>query len=441
MTCVHGKQRKVNDSDNESTHDTPHRPGIKPSGPPKPNLPDLPAAPQKETIPASGFRGLYSENLQDFPKSIADIKNSKSLDFVEQEFRWMFDHRTVTLNSWWRNSHNTAPMTPLGCPWAPPPTPKVNLHTAFIHTYTAPRLAVIETQEFHQCLITFAEHWNYVISNVGTERFLERFTELNSTESLRKHLESMVLSKNSIQDKHATLQTEEHVKSFNSDPTAHHGKTFSGPERHISTDTEQIVRKQELRLQLELKAPASSSKLTPAKPLQIKGAASKSTPSPLKALPPSSLLSNSLIGVSKPRASWVMMGWRVLKECPALEKPTILIVDGLIQPYQPDHGSGLPYKKGVQFNHPKQLSSFRYHMLIQPGHEDFPLFMLEDFLARQVAIHFTNTVQAVLTHTSWWTQKRVGQSRRKHRCSYWLWAVELAVDNNNSQDRPPEKRL
>ncbi|KAJ7753475.1 hypothetical protein B0H16DRAFT_1723097 [Mycena metata] len=356
-----GKQRKVDDSDNESTHDTPRRPGIKPGGPPKPNFPDPPANPPKETIPATGFRGLYSENLQDFPKSIADMKNSKSPSFVPPKSRWMFDHRAITLNSWWRNPHDAAPTTPLGRPWAPPPNPKgptnvlpdkshqqgqeilvrllddpgfsclccilhacflrvplastsaaprarsrsaatvrsspptsnsnafrleslpwfemghqrtwqfcVDLHTSFIRAHTAQRLAVIETQDFHQRFIAFTEHCDFVVSNVGTERFLERFTESNSTESLRERLQSMVLSENAIQDKHAALQTEEHVKSFDTDPAAHHNKTFSGPERHIPTNAEQ----------------RSSTTSSPTKPLKIKGAAAKSAPSPSKAPPP-----------------------------------------------------------------------------------------------------------------------------------------------------------
>ena len=43
----HKEQRKVDDSDNESTHDTPRHPAIKPGGPPRPNFPDPPADPPK----------------------------------------------------------------------------------------------------------------------------------------------------------------------------------------------------------------------------------------------------------------------------------------------------------------------------------------------------------------------------------------------------------
>ncbi|KAJ7693275.1 hypothetical protein B0H16DRAFT_1751594 [Mycena metata] len=353
-----GKQRKVDESDNESTHNTPRRPGIKPGGPPKPNFPDPPADPPKETIPATGFRGLYSENLQDFPKSIADMRlepefrpTEVSLDvrplrhhpqFLVAGTRTTPPRRLLSValgprrrtpkaqrTSFPTNphqqgqgkqrlpplvytqNHHRAPkisdvrlqevlvrllddpgFSCLCCilhacfcefrgfnvrctacevqkrrdclfistdeqlerfrleslPWFEMGHQRtwhfcVDLHTAFIRAHTAQRLAVIETQDFHQRFIASP--------NTATSSF--RTSALSASSS------SMVLSENAIQDKHAALQTEEHVKSFDADPAAHHNKSFSGPERHIPTNAEQVARERELRLQLHSKAPASSS--------------------------------------------------------------------------------------------------------------------------------------------------------------------------------------
>lgn len=132
------------------------------------------------------------------------------------------------------------------------------LHIAFIRAHTSQRLAVLDTQDFHQKFIDFAEHASTVVKSIGTDKFLARFTESNSTESLRERLEAMVLTENTSSAKHALLEDPAHVANFDPDPAAHNGKSFSGPEHHIPTVGEQAVRDR-----TSLWTPSSPSKRRP----------------------------------------------------------------------------------------------------------------------------------------------------------------------------------
>jgi len=129
------------------------------------------------------------------------------------------------------------------------------LHASFIRAHTSQRLAVLDTQDFHQRFIDFAEHAGTTIKNIGSKQFLARFTESNSTESLRERLQSMVLAENTVSARHAALEDPAHVDNFDPDPAAHHDKLFSGPERHVPT-----VGEQNIRDRASQPAPASTSK-------------------------------------------------------------------------------------------------------------------------------------------------------------------------------------
>lgn len=130
-----------------------------------------------------------------------------------------------------------------------------DLHASFIRAHTSQRLAVLDTQDFHQRFIDFAEHAGTTIKNIGSKQFLARFTESNSTESLRERLQNMVLAENTVSARHAALEDPAHVDNFDPDPAAHHDKLFSGPERHVPT-----VGEQNIRDRASQPAPASTSK-------------------------------------------------------------------------------------------------------------------------------------------------------------------------------------
>ncbi|KAJ7041764.1 hypothetical protein C8F04DRAFT_1299279 [Mycena alexandri] len=345
-----GKRKATGEDSDDGTSSLNKRPKVQPGAPPPPVFPALPEDPPQETVPHQGFRGLFSTNLQDFPKSLAEFKS------LPQQQRWMFDVRSITINSWWRNPSSSSPSTPLGYPWVPvkkgkPPTnvlpdedsqqvqgatrlphlvytrkhaPKISdirlqmvvvklledpgyscldcilhgqfcefrgfnvncttcsslgrrncsftlsdiqlerfrieaaswmdmgaqrtwnlcadLHASFIRAHTLQCLAVLDTQDFHQRFIDFAKHAGTTIKNIGSKQFLARFTESNSTESLRERLQAMVLAENTVSAKHAALENPAHVDNFDPDPAAHNGKLFSGPERHVPTVGEQNIR-------------------------------------------------------------------------------------------------------------------------------------------------------------------------------------------------------
>ncbi|KAJ7042894.1 hypothetical protein C8F04DRAFT_1175983 [Mycena alexandri] len=344
-----GKRKATGEESDDGAVSINKHPKVQPGAPPPPVFPALPEDPPQETVPHQGFRGLFSTNLQDFSKSLAEFKS------LPQQQRWMFDVRSITINSWWQNPSSSSPSTPLGYPWVPvkkgkPPTnvlsdedsqqvqgaahlphlvytrkhtPKISdvrlqrvvvklledlgyscldcilhgqfcefrgfnvncttcsslgqrnclftlsdiqlehfrieaaswmdmgaqrtwnlcadLHALFIRAHTSQRLAVLDTQDFHQWFIDFAEHAGTTIKNIGSKQFLARFTESNSTESLCEHLQAMVLTENTVSAKHAALEDPAHVDNFDPDPAAHNGKSFSGPDRHVPSIGEQNI--------------------------------------------------------------------------------------------------------------------------------------------------------------------------------------------------------
>ncbi|KAJ7129948.1 hypothetical protein C8R46DRAFT_1048932 [Mycena filopes] len=64
-------------------------------------------------IPGDGYRGLYSNDLQDFP-SFTQEPRAK----IAKEHLWMFDQRAMTLNLW-QKGNPTVPGVPPGRPWPP----------------------------------------------------------------------------------------------------------------------------------------------------------------------------------------------------------------------------------------------------------------------------------------------------------------------------------